>query len=219
MKKKTEVESKILTVEEIEQFVIDAGSDHVPTFGGSFEGGAQIQQVPDEIAPAILAIMESGEPILRYLEIGAAAGGTAFLMDHFFHPGNIVLIDDNGHPKHHVRPYILRDVNRAEIIGHSQAQGTVDALKDMGMVFDVILIDGDHSYSGVRADIDIYRDFLRAGGFLILHDSALPDWGVMPAAKELKADTGFEFIGEYIGQKGNVCGVALFRKAAKNEGE
>src|SRR3972149_4521353 len=99
--------STAITVEEIEQFVIDAGSDHVPTFGGKYEGGMQIQQIPDEIAPCIMAILKSGEPIKNYLEIGVAAGGMVALINHYFHPGKIVLIDDNAHPKHHIRPYVL----------------------------------------------------------------------------------------------------------------
>lgn len=205
-----------LTVEDIEQFVIDAGSDHVGTFGGEFEGGIQCQQVPDEIAPCILTILESAKEIKSYLEIGVAAGGTTFLMDHFFKPEKIVLIDDNRHPKAHVRPYILSDIKRKEIIGISQAIGTLDALTEIGLMFDLILIDGDHSYYGVKEDVKNYLPFLSSGGFLVMHDSALPMFGVMSVVDELKTDMRLDFIGEYIGRK-NVCGVALFRKAVNED--
>jgi len=67
----------------IEQFVLDAGSDDLPTFGGSFEGGIHCQQIPDEIGPCIHAILGSGLDLRSYLEIGVAAGGTTFLFDHF----------------------------------------------------------------------------------------------------------------------------------------
>jgi predicted O-methyltransferase YrrM len=205
-------------LDRIEQFILDAGSDSVQVFGGSFEGGIQAQQIPDELAPCILAILESGESVNNYLEIGAAAGGTAFLFNHFFHPDNIVLIDDNRHPKAHVRPYILRDVPREEIIGDSHADGTAAALGVLGLVFDVIVVDGDHAYTGVKKDVEIYRELIRPGGFLILHDSSLPDWGVIWVVKELKEDPGMEFIAEYVSQKhAPACGLALFRKV-KNEG-
>ena len=31
----------------------DMGSDNVTVFGGKFEGGINLQQIPDEIAPAV----------------------------------------------------------------------------------------------------------------------------------------------------------------------
>lgn len=210
-------QKKPLTVKDIEQFVIDAGSDHVGTFGGKFEGGIQCQQVPDEIAPCILAILESGKEIKSYLEIGVAAGGTTFLMNHFFKPKNIVLIDDNKHPKAHVRPYVLRDIKRHEVIGQSQSVSTIDALKMMEFKFDLILIDGDHSYYGVKMDVENYMPLLTDGGFLVMHDSALSNWGVKTVVDEMKYYDNLEFINEYIGN-GPVCGVALFRKVV-NEGD
>jgi len=206
-----------LSLKQIEGFVTKAGSDNVPTFGGEFEGGIQCQQVPDEIAPCIFDLLNSGKKINSFLEIGAAAGGTTFLINHFFNPENIVLIDDNKHPKAHVRPYILNKVKRLEIIGLSQAQGTIDALKSTGLKFDLILIDGDHTYLGVKLDLENYLPFLADGGFLMLHDSALDAWGVKPVTEELKESDVIKFVNEYIG-KGPVCGVALFRKAA-NEGD
>lgn len=199
----------------IEQFVIAAGSDSVQVFGGAFEGGIQAQQIPDEIAPCILALLESKKQINNYLEIGAAAGGTTFLFNHFFKPERIVLIDDNRHWKAHIRPYVLRDIPHEEIIGISQSEGTVEALKDLGLKFDVILIDGDHSYNGVKLDTVLYLPYLRPGGFLIFHDSSMPDWGVCRVVRELKEDRGMEFVGEYISAKHSpACGVALFRKVA-----
>ncbi len=62
------------------------------------------------MAPCIKAILNSGEFPAHYLEIGAAAGGTTYLIDHFLEPRIIVLIDDNKHPKAHLRPYVLRDI-------------------------------------------------------------------------------------------------------------
>ena len=63
---------------EIKQFILDAGSDHVPTFGGKFEGGIQAQQRAEEFAPCLKAIIDSGQVIESYLEIGSAAGDLLF---------------------------------------------------------------------------------------------------------------------------------------------
>lgn len=210
------IDSIMLTEFEIEKFIEDAGSENLAVFGGKFEGGIQVQQVADELAPCILKILESGELVKSYLEIGSATGGTAFLFNHFFKPGKVVLIDDNTHPKAHIRGYILRDMEYTEIIGHSQTQKTVDVLKSLDIIFDVILIDGDHTYQGVSCDVKLYRSFLRPGGFLILHDSALPELGIMQVIEELKVDDGMEFIGEYVtGKHYRPCGIALFMKVNK----
>ncbi|MFH2074907.1 MAG: class I SAM-dependent methyltransferase, partial [Pseudomonadota bacterium] len=199
--------------EEIEQFIIDAGSDDLPTFGGSFEGGIYCQQIPDEIVPCILAILESGQPVKSYLEIGVAAGGTTFLVNHFFKPEKIILIDDNMHPKCSLRAEVLKDISYIEIIGNSQAEEIVGQIISAGILFDAILIDGDHSYAGVKLDIVLYLPFLRIGGFLILHDSVRPEFGVARVVKELKADLKMEFIGEWASKNHPIpCGVALFRK-------
>jgi predicted O-methyltransferase YrrM len=38
--------------------------------------------------------------------------------------------------------------------------------------FDLIFVDGDHSYEGVRRDVDDWLPLLDDGGLLVLHDSA-----------------------------------------------
>jgi len=39
---------------------------------------------------------------------------------------------------------------------------------------DVLLIDGDHSYEGVKADYEKYAPFVRKGGLILLHDVTHP---------------------------------------------
>jgi hypothetical protein len=47
----------------------------------------------------------------------------------------------------------------------------------------------------------------------MLHDSAIPAWGVQRVVKELKETNGVEFVEEYISKSHPApCGVALFRK-------
>jgi cephalosporin hydroxylase len=203
------------TFKEIENFVINAGSDDLPTFGGKYEGGIHCQQIPDETASCILAILESGEKIRSYLEIGVAAGGTTYLFNHFFDLKKTVLIDDNKHHKAKLRPEILQDIIYQEIIGRSDAESSIKMASDFAP-FDLIMIDGDHLYTGVKLDVVLYLPFLRIGGFLILHDSVLEQWGVCRIVRELKNDSNMEFIGEYISkQHPKPCGVALFRKVSK----
>jgi len=204
---------KNITLEEIEQFVIDAGSDNLGVFGGAYEGGIHVQQIPDEIAPCILAIMESGHKVESYLEIGAASGGTTFIINHFFKPKGIILIDDNKHHKAGLRQTVLDGVNRREFIGSSISEEILDGVAGLNITFDLIFIDGDHHYPGVKMDTIFYLPYLRPSGYLALHDSALPAWGVMRVVRELKKDPQLQFVAEYVSQKHLApCGLALFRK-------
>ena len=201
-----------LSLAEIEKFIEDAGSDDLPVFGGTYQGGIHVQQIPDEIAPCILAILETKEKIASYFEIGVAAGGTTFLFNHFFDLKQIVLLDDNKHPEAGLRADILKDIKYTEVIGNSHDEESVAKVADFEP-FDIILIDGDHSYAGVKLDVTLFLPYLRPGGFLILHDSIRPEFDVQKAVKELKADERMEFIDEYISKKhSSPCGIALFKK-------
>ena len=198
-----------MEIKEIEQFVIESGSDSLAVFGGKFEGGIHIQQIPDEIAPCISEILKSGK-IKSYLEIGVAAGGTAFVFNHYFHP-EIVLIDDNKHHKAALRPKVMDKIIRHEIIRKSGDNAAIAAAQDLSP-YDLILIDGDHSYQGVNADVKNYLPMLNKEGFLVFHDSARSGFGIKRMVKELKKDTSLKFINEYVSKKMTPCGVALFRR-------
>jgi predicted O-methyltransferase YrrM len=210
-------EKRIPSVEEIERFVEEAGSDDLPTFGGKHVGGIYIQQVPDEIAPAIHAMLMRGESLRSFLEIGSAAGGTAYLIHHYFRPETIVLIDTNQHSRTVNRPQVLSGIPYKELIGRSDADAIIAQAGEFGP-YDLIHIDGDHLYPAVRRDVDAYLPFLSDGGFLMLHDSALPEWGVARVTEELKASAktlGLEFLGDFRTKKhSRVLGVALFRRFA-----
>jgi len=192
----------------IEQFIIDSGSDDLRTFGGRFEGGINIQQIPDEIAPCIAEILKTGK-IKTYLEIGVAAGGTTFLFNHYFHP-EITLIDDNKHHKAKLRKKILEGIERRELIGKSDDENIIKVASES--TYDIILIDGDHLYPGVKLDTVLYKPLLNPDGFLIYHDSLQKEWGVKRLVKELKTDKSLKFIHEYVSKKHSPLGVALFRR-------
>jgi predicted O-methyltransferase YrrM len=215
--KKTEQKEpgSVSDLESILQFILDAGSDDILTFGGSYEGGIHCQQVPDEIAPCIAAIMESGEPIRSYLEIGVAAGGTTFLFNHFFKPERIILIDDNKHHKAGLRAGILKEIAYEEIIGRSDTETAIAAAFERSP-YDVILIDGGHLYPCVKADTINYLPILRPGGFLIMHDSAIPPpWGSPQVVRELRDEPSLEFVAEWVSKTHpRPCGVALFRRVS-----
>lgn len=64
-------------------------------------------------------------------------------------------------------------VTTAEVVhGDSHLSGTLDELATRlgGDPIDMLFIDGDHSYEGVRADVEMYVPLVRLGGIVALHD-------------------------------------------------
>jgi len=109
---------------------------------------------------------------VNYLEIGCYAGGSACLM--LQRKNTIVYSIDLGHP---ISPdVVLKNVsnlnihnNKYEYIkGDSKKSETYSKITDK--IFDIIFIDGDHSYNGVISDFEIYSLLLKKGGYLVFDD-------------------------------------------------
>lgn len=200
-----------MQVDKIEKYIIEAGSDNVSVFGGTYEGGVNCQQVPDELAACIYDILNTGIRVVSFLEIGSASGGTAFLINHFFKPEKVVLIDNNLHWKAPLRSTVLEGIEREEIIGNSTSDYVIkEALGHAP--YDIVIIDGDHSYEGVKADVENYSPMLSVGGFLLFHDTDLDQWGVGAVIKELKQDKHLRFLNEYKSKKRTPLGLAVFQR-------
>ena len=188
----------------------DMGSDNVTVFGGKFEGGINLQQIPDEIAPAVSELKKHN--IKSYLEIGSAAGGLAALLNHFLDLGEIVIIDDNLHIKAELRADSLKGMGVTEIVGNSHDKDIIQAVK--GFKFDLITFDGDHTYNGISQDFKDYTPMLNNKGVVLFHDTV--HWstpGVNRFVSGLKKKKSFKLLGEYISEMHvSPCGVALFQK-------
>ena len=203
--------ASLASVEEIEQFVLNAGSDDLVVFGGTHKGGIFCQQNSDEIAPCIHYILQSGLSVNGYLEIGAAAGGTTYLINHFLHPKGIVIVDDGMHPRAWMRNKILSGINVEYITGLSYNESILQAAKQFAP-YDLIFVDADHSYPSVRADVTLYLPLLSSGGFMVMHDSTYFKDDVGRVVRELQSDAQVKFIKEFVSKKYQSLGTSLFRK-------
>lgn len=200
------------SVENIETFIRECGSEDLEVFGGTYAGGVCSQQIPDELAPCIYDLLKMGVKINSYLEVGAAAGGTTYIFDYYFNPKQIVLLDNNEHPKYNLRPEILKGIEYREIIGDSQSESASVAAREFSP-YDFIILDAVHTYQATKIDVALYGPMLSKGGYLFLHDSVWSGGKVDRVVRELKTEKGWEFIGEYITKvHKNPCGIALFRK-------
>jgi cephalosporin hydroxylase len=205
-----------ISKEEIERFIIDNGSEDLCVFGGFRVGGNFCQQVPDEAANCIFSLLESGAKINSYLEVGAAAGGTTFLFNNYFHPSKVVIVDNDSHPRCTLRGDILTGIDYTEVIGDSQLENTIKQAGEYAP-FDFIVLDAVHSYNETKGDVTNYSQFLSDGGYLFLHDSVWSGGQVDKVVDELKNDDNFDFVNEWVSEthKSNPCGIALFKKKGR----
>jgi predicted O-methyltransferase YrrM len=108
-------------------------------------------------------------------EIGTAAGGTLYFLTRVAHESALLVSIDIATPPHtrFARSKLARAAQRIESLeGDSQTPAMVERLRAClgGAPLDFLLIDGDHSYDGVRRDFELYAPLVRPGGLIALHD-------------------------------------------------
>ncbi len=116
------------------------------------------------------------------LEIGTANGGTLFLFSKILKNNSTIISIDlpggeygGGYPFYKVPLYksFINDNQRLFLIrANSQNINTLKRVKKYlnGEKIDLLFIDADHSYNGVKNDFEIYRNLVKDGGIIAFHD-------------------------------------------------
>jgi len=198
--------------EQLMNEVLQLGSDRVDVFGGTYEGGIYLQQNPKEITSLIL-FLDGHKPYKNFLEVGSAAGGNTYILNKYFNFEKVVIVDDNKHEKWQLRSAILKDIDRVEYIGDSQSKEAHDFVVNMNIKFDVMFIDADHSYEGVKNDTHSYIEFLKSGGYVIYHDTVYMET-ITKWVNEMKdnAIDGLIFVDTYADDMFWPKGISVFQK-------
>ena len=124
----------------------------------------------------------------RVLEIGTAFGGTAMMWAHMVEPNNGHVfccditfhrdgISDCGYTTNE-RIFYPRQVYDdspyakyiTEFEGDSHNPEYIRKVKDAVGTVDILFIDGDHSYEGVRQDFENFYSTVKIGGAIVFHD-------------------------------------------------
>lgn len=125
------------------------------------------------------------------VEIGTARGGTLYALMQAAPPDALLVSIDlpggiNGGGQSSEERLLLSDLSKPAqtvkwISGDSHATATRRILLEMlqGRRIDLLFIDGDHRYAGVRADLEDYGRLVSRGGLVALHDICLAteEWG------------------------------------------
>jgi len=114
-----------------------------------------------------------------YVEIGAYCGASASLMSSHSKLTNIISIDLGSPispeiPKRNVAKFKQDNNQYTYIQGSSYSKEVIAKIKEIAPVIDILFIDGDHSYQGVKADFEAYRELVAEGGYVIFDDYL--DW-------------------------------------------
>jgi predicted O-methyltransferase YrrM len=157
-------------------------------------------QLESEIVRFLELLAE--RPPARILEIGTAQGGTLFLLSRAARPdARIISVDLPGgevggvlierrysYPRWRSRMYaeFAREEQQMHVLrGDSHSTATHDAVRRIlgGDRLDLLFVDGDHSYEGVRQDYERYSPLVREGGLVAFHD-------IVPGAPGKRGDPG-----------------------------
>ena len=106
------------------------------------------------------------------LEIGVNSGGTILFFHELF--DYVYGIDIEQHSQ---LGKVLPSMPRySHIIADSHLKDTVKISEALGVKFDLLFIDGDHFYEGVKKDFENYKHLVAEGGMIAFHDIVVSDF-------------------------------------------
>jgi predicted O-methyltransferase YrrM len=140
----------------------------------------KIQQKKNEWIEFIKYITKYGE--IKYtLEIGCYDGGTTIFLSNF--TKNLITIDQPETARFDTFKYNIgtdkygtdllnEKTNFTYVPGNSHSQNTLNNIKSLlnENKLDLLFIDGDHSYNGVKEDFIMYSPLVKKGGIIAFHD-------------------------------------------------
>ena len=127
----------------------------------------------------LIEIIKAREP-LTICEIGAARCGTTFLLAQAAAPTAMIITLDLILPQARataVRSFALNGQQIVCLQKNSHSPQTVEDIRDSlrGRSLDVLYLDGDHGYEGIKKDFELYSPLVRPGGIIVFHD-IVPDY-------------------------------------------
>jgi len=152
------------------------------TFNG-LAGLIKPSQVHSEILELLKVLGELKPKTI--LEIGTANGGTLFLFSHVApEDATIISIDlpggkfGGGYPKWRgvlYKSFALPGQKIHLLRADSHKRETLEQVKAIlgGREIDLLFIDGNHTYEGVKKDFETYSPLVKEGGIIAFHDIVL----------------------------------------------
>lgn len=129
---------------------------------------------PSQIRTEICGLLRllAQNPPRSVLEIGTNRGGTLYLFARHAAPDARLLSVDLHLQNESIIRSFGRGQQRVELLaGDSTAPETIAAIRSyFPDGIDFVLLDGDHSYEGIRQDYENYAPLVKPGGLIAFHD-------------------------------------------------
>ena len=164
----------------------------------------EVSQEPKEIYTFLDFVKKKVESVNICMEIGTAKGGTLFLLSRIISQNGILISIDlpygnfgGGYFCWRIPLYksFVNWKQKMVLIRDNSHQDSVqnNVLKVLNnRKLDILFIDGDHSYEGVKQDFEDYSKFVRNYGLIAFHDITVQgmendtDYGVHKFWNEIK---------------------------------
>lgn len=183
--------------------------------------------IPGQIKSEIKTFLSVLFPlnIKNVLEVGTAHGGNLFLLTKIAeNTGKIISIDLPGgefgggyfEQKKYVYENFATEKQKVFLFREdSHTQSVLRKVEDVlgGEKLDLLFIDADHTYEGVKKDFEMYSPLVRTGGIVAFHDiakSPAENYGVEKFWNEIKDNFKHQEIIEDPDQLGYGIGVLYF---------
>jgi hypothetical protein len=169
-----------MEVTTLDVLISKLGSNAPEYFLHEYGGGLELQQVPKELSDLSRYLLErlAGRNV-NYLEVGIGSCATLIFLSEFLNRHNInVTLSAVDNFDYYKKGQLEQQKARVEwcvenlgltFFNCDSSTSAIDSFL-INQVFDVILVDGDHSYEGCLLDLATCLPFLKEGGILILHD-------------------------------------------------
>lgn len=134
----------------------------------------------------------------RYLEIGSDIGLTCFALNSAYKECYAVDIDEKRHKESEVIQHQIEEKEKCKMNSIFRVLGEVDSIEKLA--YDVVLIDGLHSYEGVKKDFEtVLKKNQSKKYYVFFHDYGLTLGGVKKYVDEITTQNKFNYF--YAGEE------------------
>lgn len=134
-----------------------------------------MKQVPEEISGLVNFLKD--KDIKNVLEIGSFNGGSFYIWCNIADGNGIKISLDLPEMSSSVLGNRNRKMktwgdNIYVVVADSHDENVFSQIEDIlkGEEVDLLFIDGDHKYDGVKKDYELYKGLVREGGYIVFHD-------------------------------------------------
>jgi cephalosporin hydroxylase len=178
-------------------------------------------QVPEELV-RLLEDVRALKP-QSVLEIGTHRGGTLYLWARLAQPGAVLISIDlpggkfgGGYSPFRAPIYrrFAQQNQRVHLLrANSHSPATLVEVRQLlsGQPIDLLFIDGDHTFEGVKKDWEMYSPLVRSGGLVVFHDVAKNYEDTQVKAFWDTIKTGYTFR-EYMVHPDGLYGIGVLQK-------